>query len=71
MVLCKPKAIPETDLSREGEMSTVHRTELNRRSSVVVGHSFVQSGTREPILRATGLVKSLASNNGQKVRILI
>ena len=54
MVLCKPKAIPETDLSREGEMSTVHRTELNRRSSVVVGHSFVQSGTREPNQRATG-----------------
>ena len=26
-------------------------TELNRRGSVVVGNSFVQSGTREPNLR--------------------
>ena len=27
VMLRKPKAIPETELSREGEMSTVHRTE--------------------------------------------
>ena len=47
-----PKAIQEKDLSREGDMSTVHLyTELNRRGSVVVEHSFVQSGTREPKLR--------------------